>query len=177
MTTKKSGQADEIKLDCDAMVNAAASIEPENELPIQQKAALDHLLRGHGITDAAKACGVTRQTVHNWLKKNARFQAAYNQWQMELKESCRARLLTLLDKATTALEKSLEAGNEKSAIVLLTRIGMLAKVPDRPTDEAEVQREAEIEGKRRKTEREVAEIRLRQELAAEKAAEKMWSEG
>jgi hypothetical protein len=57
---------------------AAAEPGPAAELSPTQTAALESLLSGTSITDAAAAAGVDRTTLHNWPRKNFVFQAALN---------------------------------------------------------------------------------------------------
>jgi hypothetical protein len=143
-------------------------------LPPEQTAALELLLAGRTVVEAAQATGVNRKTIHRWLKNDPAFQAAYNEWQEQMKETCRSRLLVLTDKATAAVEKALENGDAKSAMQLLKEIGLLAPMAARPTDEQEVRKAAELAAKRRRTEHDVAEARMRSDLKAALEEEKMW---
>ena len=59
-------------------------------------------------------------------------------------------MLTLTDKATDAVEKALEAGDAKTALQLLKGMGLLKPVEQRPTDEEELTRRAELEKQRKK---------------------------
>jgi hypothetical protein len=147
---------------------------PGDHLPAEQREAIQILVQGRSVTDAARASGVTRQTVHNWLKKNPAFQAVYNQWQAEMKESCRNRLLMMSDKAANTLEHAIEQGDARSAVQLLKSIGLMSPAPDGPTDEADVRKDAEIEAKRKKADQEIAEISLRARRAAAIEEEKLW---
>ncbi|HUB24477.1 MAG TPA: hypothetical protein VL992_03530 [Tepidisphaeraceae bacterium] len=154
--------------------SSSAMVRPGEHLPTEQREAMEALLKGCSISAAAQASGVTRQTVHNWLKKNPAFQAVYNQWQAEVKESCRNRLLMLSDKAASTLERALEEGDARSALQLLKAIGLMSPVADKPTDEADVRKDAEIEALEKKAEREIAEVRLRTMKAAALEEERMW---
>jgi AcrR family transcriptional regulator len=145
-------------------------------LPPEKVGALEMLVQGKTMSETAQAAGVSRRTLHRWLKNDAAFAALYNQWHEELKENCRSRVLMLGGKAAAALEKALEAGDSKAALAVLKGIGVLTPMAERPTDEEEVRKEAELERKRRENERRVAEIGMRADLAVAKSQEKMWRE-
>ena len=66
-------------------------VEETPELPAPQVAALDALLSGKSIIDAAAAAGVSRRTVYTWQRDNCRFQAALNQGRRDLHRSRPAR--------------------------------------------------------------------------------------
>jgi len=119
-------------------------------LAAEQQTALELLLLGKSVAETAKSAGVARQTVHRWLKHDATFRAAYNEWHDQLKESSRSRLLMLTDKATDALEKALEAGDARAALQLLKGMGLIKDEPAGPTDPQEVKKSMEMEEKRRK---------------------------
>jgi hypothetical protein len=52
-----------------------------SSLSITQCRALENLMNGQTISDAARAAGVGRTTIHRWMRDDAEFQAAYNAWQ------------------------------------------------------------------------------------------------
>src|SRR5579872_2546931 len=97
----------------------------KEDLPVEQRTALELLLLGKSMAETARESGVSRGTVYNWLKNDAGFQAAYNRWHDEMQESCRSRLLMMTDKAAGALEKALEAGNANAALQLLRGMGLI----------------------------------------------------
>jgi DNA-binding CsgD family transcriptional regulator len=143
-------------------------------LPANKREVLEMLVQGRSVTETAQSTGVGRRTVYNWLKDDPAFAALYNQWHEEMKETCRSRLLMLGGKAAGAIEKALEAGDAKTALQLLKGIGLLTPTPEKPTDAEEVRKDAELERKNRQTERQIAEAKLRTQLASDRAAEKMW---
>jgi len=120
----------------------------DRELAGAQRATLDLLLLGKSIAETARSAGVSRMTIHRWLKNDPVFRAAYNEWQEQSQESCRSRLQALTDKATDALEKALEAGDARSAVQLLKGMGMIKERKPGATEQEDVKRE--IEGYRRK---------------------------
>lgn len=127
-------------------------------LGVEQQTALELLLTGKSIAETARSAGVSRVAIYRWLKHDAAFQAAYNQWHDQLQESCRSRLQTLTDKATDALEKALEAGDARAALQLLKGMGMIKERPPGPTDPEEIEKTLAMEKKRQ-------ELRLRREKA------------
>ena len=123
-----------------------------------QQTALESLLMGKSIAETARSAGVSRMAIYRWLKHDAEFRTAFNQWQDHLRESCRSRLQALTDKATDAVEKALEAGDARTALQLLKGLGMLKEHPPEPTDPMEVQSKLAAEEKRK-------DIRMRREKA------------
>jgi AcrR family transcriptional regulator len=134
-----------------------------------QQAALELLLTGKSIAETARSAGVSRTTVYQWLKSDPVFQAAYNEWHEEMRESSRSRLLMLTDKATNAVEKALESGDAKMGLQLLKSMGMLKDRPAGPTDPDEVTRIAGLEKRKRVARREREEVRTREEEMLSKA--------
>jgi AcrR family transcriptional regulator len=127
-------------------------------LGVEQQTALELLLTGKSIAETARSAGVSRVAIYRWLKHDAAFQAAYNQWHDQLQESCRSRLQALTDKATDALEKALEAGDARAALQLLKGMGMIKERMPGPTDPEEVGKILAMDEKRR-------ELKLRRERA------------
>lgn len=144
-------------------------------LPAEQRQALELLVQGRSVAETAQSVGIARRTIYNWLQKDPTFQTAYNQWHQDMKENCRTRLLMLTGKATAALAKALEAGDANIALQLLKGIGMLTPTPDRPTDEDEVRKQADLDEKLRRAQLKKAEIDMRADLASAKMAHKMLS--
>lgn len=107
--------------------------------------ALRALGAGQSVRGAAKSSGVCRNTVHNWLKHDPHFRAAFNAWKEELLESGRARLLKGADAAITSVLKAAAQGDMQAALAILKGLGMLT--PQRPglTDPAMVNREMELD--------------------------------
>lgn len=128
-------------------------------LGVRQQAALDLLCCGTSVAETARTAGVSRVTIYNWIRHDPVFRAAYNQWQEEMEESCRARLAMLTGKATMALEKALEAGDAKAAVQLLRGMGIIRASERRATDSQEVRRRAGVEAKKLENELEEAERR------------------
>jgi transposase-like protein len=119
-------------------------------LAAPQQATLELLLMGKSIAETARTAGVSRMTIHRWLKHDPVFRATYNQWHEQLQESCRSRLQSMTDKAADALEKALEAGDARAALQLLKGMGMIKERTPGPTDSEEIRNRNEIEREKRK---------------------------
>jgi transposase-like protein len=103
---------------------ARRGYEPKKyELQADQAAALDHLLGGKTVTEAAAAVGVARETVSRWRHHDPAFQAAYNAALQSAYEAGQARLLDAraraLDRLATLLDSEDEATALKAAAALL----------------------------------------------------------
>lgn len=115
--------------------------------PAQMK-AIEMLVSGHSVMEAVRAAGVGRTTLYRWLKGDAAFGAVYNQWQQGVIDTARGRLLSLSHLAVTAVEKSLEKADVKTAMKLLEKLGVLDRAETGPTDPAMVERKIKMERRR-----------------------------
>lgn len=122
----------------DGGADAAAAAEG---LSPPQRSALERMAAGGTATAAAAAAGVSRQTVHRWLRDDPAFAAAHNAWQAAAVESARGRLLALADAAVDTVAAALAHGDAKTALVVLQRQGLLAPPTPGPTDPALVARQ------------------------------------
>jgi hypothetical protein len=127
----------------------AAEIAEWEGLSAEKRTAIQWLVRGKTMEESAKLAGVTRVTIYRWMKSDAGFKAAHNEWQQAVTQTTRSRLLMLTDKAVDAVKKALEEGNAKLGLQLLNQMGMLAPTPPGPTDAEEARKEMEREKKRR----------------------------
>lgn len=119
-------------------------------LPAVQRKAMESLLTGTSLAETARTAGVARSTIYEWLKRDAAFQAAYNQWHEMMKEGCRSRLMTMMDKAASAVEKALEAGDVRPALALLKGMGMISREEERSTEVQDVAKENSTKQKRKR---------------------------
>lgn len=97
----------------------------EEDLSPSQSIAMDSLLTGSSVSDAAMAAKVSRTTVHRWLKHCAEFQAAYNARRMDLRTNQIAQMEQILTKAISAVDGALDRGDAKVALVILHGLGLL----------------------------------------------------
>ncbi len=90
------------------------------KLTPQQAAAVDVLVAGATVTDAAETVKVSRQTVSEWLHHNAAFQAALHARQRELWQGHVERLRSLVPKAMDTLEAAVS--DEKQGVAVAVHI-------------------------------------------------------
>jgi transposase-like protein len=131
---------------------ARADGDGNTKLGAEQQTALESLMSGKSVAETARTVGVTRMTLYRWLKNDPMFRAAYNEWRESLKESCRARLLAMTDKAADVVEKALQSGDAKWAMDLLKGMGLVAVTPAESTDADVLKREAELAKDRKESE-------------------------
>ena len=123
------------------MEDIAPQESADGELTGPQRTAIEWLTAGETAVSAAAAAGVSRSTVHRWLRADAAFQAAYNAWQADVAATARARLLGLADAAVTTVAAALAAGDARTALAVLQAQGLLAPHVPGPTDPALVARQ------------------------------------
>ena len=119
--------------------------EPKSyTLEADQLAALDLLLAGKSVTEAAAAVGVARETVSRWRNNDPAFQAAYNAAQQAAYNAATARLLDARVKALGRLAELLDSPDPaialKAAAVLLR---VEVKRPSGSTDPAQIEADQE----------------------------------
>lgn len=123
---------------------ARRGYEPQTyELSADQAAALDLLLAGKTVTEAAAAVGVARETVSRWRNSDPAFQAAYNAVLQSAYDATTARLLDARGKALDKLADLLDSEDEATA--LKAAAALLRVEVDRPkgyTNPAAVERSA-----------------------------------
>jgi hypothetical protein len=106
------------------------------EISAQQRRAIEAILSGNTMTDAAKTAGVNRSTVWRWMNKDAEFQSALNSYKREALDQLSMRTTALASLAISAVEAALRAGDEKTGIAVLRGLGFLNGVRlDPPTDD------------------------------------------
>jgi hypothetical protein len=96
------------------------------ELPPPQIAALDALLAGNTVTDAAAAAGIGRTTIYKWLNGDCRFQAALNRGRRELQQAVAHRVDRLAADAADCVAQAVRQGNVKAAMEILKSLKVLA---------------------------------------------------
>ncbi len=109
-----------------------------------QAATVEAMLAGKTVSDAAAAAGVSRATVHRWLKDDFAFQAELNRGRREIRRTAFGNLERLAAKAAECLEKAIDQGNVKAALEVLKRLQLFAPSRIGSDDPAELAVEAEI---------------------------------
>ena len=103
------------------------------ELGADQLAALDLLLAGKTVTEAAAVVGVARETVSRWRNNDPAFQAAYNAALASAYEAGQARLLDARGRAVERLAALVEADDPATALkaaAALLRVPVLPPIGD-----------------------------------------------
>ena len=126
------------------------------------------------MTAAAKAGGVTRQTVHRWQREKAAFQATLNRARNELAAAMETRLQKLSDRALGTVEDAVEHGNASVALAVLKGLGLLDG--KRPALHFSVQLEEDPNELARRNERHERERELtRQQMENELCQRESWA--
>lgn len=121
----------------DPLPVTATRVEPRSliqHLSTQQRIALSALIEGKSIKLAAKNAGVHRSTLHDWIKTDPYFRAAYDAWQQEAKESAKARLASLVDRALEAVGDALMDGDQRLAYKMLKDLGCVNQIAQGPAN-------------------------------------------
>jgi hypothetical protein len=122
---------------------------------VPQERAIVALAAGRSAIEAAVEAGVSRRTLHRWLREDAAFIAAYNAWRRDATQSARGRMMALTNDAVDSLAAAVRAGDGRLALQLLKSLGLAAAEPEGPVDPQTVLREREL--KRLKEESELRE--------------------
>jgi len=101
---------------------------PRVDLTPQQALAVEQLVLGATVVNAATAAGVSRETVHRWSREDWAFQAAVNRARHELQDAMERRLLALADRAMANVAEAVESGNLKASLTVLKGLGVLSGV-------------------------------------------------
>jgi transposase-like protein len=117
-------------------------------LTAAQDLALIEVAAGQSDRDVADRIGVSHMTVYRWRKQCPAFIAALNALRAQAMENARDRILALAAKAAQTVEKAMDKGDARTAIILLKSLGSLnppAPGPESPDDAKLVARTDEIE--------------------------------
>ena len=111
-----------------------------------QQRALGLLTEGTPIREVGQQLGIHRGTIYRWLKSDPYFRAAYNAWQLEQQESCRAALIKAAERAVARVIEMIPV-DAQLAWRVIKEMGILARPPRRPlsTDPSRVEREIAVE--------------------------------
>jgi hypothetical protein len=100
-------------------------------LSIQQEQALEWLMGGGSVSEAANFAGVTRQTISRWLRTDADFQEVYQVWRDETRSIIQSRMIAAGEVAMDAVVHAIRStGNlQASQFVLKTLLGQRRTTP------------------------------------------------
>ena len=90
-----------------------------------QERVIEGLVGGGSITSAAGVGGVSRQTVHRWLRDDFEFQAQLNASRADLRVEAEDRLFALAGEAIGAVESALQQGDANVGLSILKGLGLL----------------------------------------------------
>jgi transposase-like protein len=79
----------------------------------KQRRAIEALVIGSSIVAASKAAGVTRQTVHTWMRQ-ADFAEALDLAEAEVRRTAVRRLTATLEKSVTAIMRLIDEAEDES---------------------------------------------------------------
>jgi AcrR family transcriptional regulator len=116
----------------------------EESLSAIQHKALALIADGQAIAETAKQIGVNRGTIYRWMRSDARFRAAYNGWQAEQRESCRAVMLQCGQLAAKKILGMVEY-DWSLAWKVVKELGLFKDAGNLTIDPQHVQQEIEIE--------------------------------
>lgn len=117
----------------------------------EQQRALGLITQGTSIADAGQQLGIHRGTIYRWLKADPYFRAAYNAWQLEQQESCRAALLKAAEKAVARVIEAIPI-DQNLAWRVIKELGILSRPGNPlPVDPARVEMEIALEGHEEET--------------------------
>jgi hypothetical protein len=122
------------------------------ELKADQVKAMQHLVAGLSITDAAIASGVARRTLFRWCKEDETFVAALNLWKHAQLESGRTQALTLIGPALKTVGTAIQQGHVSASLQVIRGLGVLSPAKPGETDPDQLKRKRKIR-KHRKEQR------------------------
>jgi hypothetical protein len=140
------------------------------DLGPKQVKALELLLKGRPVKEIAKKVRVHRVTLHKWMKRNAAFAAAYNQWHEHMQGSVQSRLMMMGEKAADALEKALERGDGRLAMRYFEKMSFAKEREVGPTSVEEVREQRELAKRKKKME----QRKLKRELGTDETGIPPW---
>jgi len=137
--------------DPDAVPALSVIDAAESPLTPPQRTALVALVGGMSQIEAANEAGVSRWTLHRWLRDDTDFQAAFNAWQQDALATAQNQLRAAMQEAVSTVLDAIERRNDANlAWKLLQSQG--ATAPPRPgaSDAAELKRQQALERKRQR---------------------------
>jgi transposase-like protein len=99
----------------------------------RQRRALEAFSQGCSLGDAAKAAGVTRQTLHRWRARYAEFGEAMSSWEAACLSIAHSHVVDMAVRATVALSDAIDKGDSRAAIMVLRSLRVLRSyLPGKP---------------------------------------------
>jgi transposase-like protein len=98
---------------------------PRKAISPSKERVIEGLVGGLSITAAAEANGVSRQTVHRWIREDYEFLAQFNATRTDLRNETEARLFALASEAIGAVENAIQQGDANVGLSILKGLGLL----------------------------------------------------
>ena len=131
------------------------------ELKPEQVKAMQQLISGLSITDAAVASGVPRRSLFRWCKEDETFVAALNLWKHATLESGRTQALTLLSPAIKTVGHAIQNGHVSASLQVMRGLGVFSPQKQGETDPALLKRKRKIHKHRKQQRLETLEQKYR----------------
>ena len=90
--------------------------------------AIDALIGGASVTEAALAAGIRRETLSRWIHDNPIFQAALNRRRSEARQERMRGLITLITDIEASVRKALSNPETSPAVILQSGLNILPKL-------------------------------------------------
>ena len=136
-----------------------ATLEQDAVSPAQER-AIEALMAGATVTDAAKAANVSRQSLHRWRRDDYSFVARLNAARRDLREEVEHRLQALASEAIDSVSRAIQGGDARAGLSLLKGLGLLSgeRVDIGEEDPVTLLAEAELAERRAANKRALDEI-------------------
>jgi transposase-like protein len=103
------------------------AIRQNSTLSPAQAQVVAALAAGQSITEAARAAGVHRSTIHNWLREGQQFRFEFDTIRQETVEFLRDQLAGLEVAALAALKSLIEDANTPASVRLKAALAVLQR--------------------------------------------------
>ena len=113
---------------CEKVADITDSNEGVGGTPDRFLLAVDALVSGASITDAAMAAGVRRETVSRWIHENPVFKAELNRRREEARIERRVSLGTLIADIEAAVRRALNNPETPPVVTLQAGLSVLPKL-------------------------------------------------
>jgi len=130
----------------------------------QKKVVLESLAFGRSMKETAELAGLGRSTIYKWLKEDAEFRAAYNQWHNEVQHNMRSRVAAMADLAIEAVNGALAKGDGRLGMQYLKNMKAFdPAVVEKAANAGEARQEIELEEDRRRANQEIESLKIKTE--------------
>jgi hypothetical protein len=128
---------------------SATEMAELEKFPPERREALRCLKLGASMDKAAEGAGVSGSSIYRWKYEDAAFRMLCNRWEREKIDECKDGVTSLLSKALRVLEKALDNGDVRAALVLLKSMGFMKPSVVGSTDLEEVEWDMALEVERK----------------------------